>query len=131
MTYLVDTDWIIDYLTGQTAAQTLFTQLIPNGIAVSIISVSEIYEGIYGSRDPTRADEAFRAFLRQVNVLGISRAVAQRNGRIRNELRQRRRPVNQRALDLFIAATALEHNLTLVTRNSDDYSDIPSIQLYP
>ena len=31
--------------------------------------------------------------------------------------------------DLFLAATALEHNLTLVTRNTRDFTDIPGLQL--
>ena len=30
----------------------------------------------------------------------------------------------------MIAATALEHNLTLVTRNVRDYDDIPNLTLY-
>lgn len=72
MSYLVDTDWVVDYLTGQKAADDLFTKLLPSGIAISIVSFSEIYEGIYGSHDPNLAEAAFRAFLRQVTVLGIS-----------------------------------------------------------
>jgi predicted nucleic acid-binding protein len=41
--------------------------------------------------------------------------------------------VRQRALDLIIAATALEHDLTLVTRNREDFQDIPGLQtlFYP
>lgn len=30
----------------------------------------------------------------------------------------------------MIAATAIEHDLTLVTRNVDDFSDVPGLQLY-
>lgn len=130
MKYLVDTDWIIDYLTGQPPAKALFTQLLPEGVAISVISFSEVYEGIYGSRDPERAEQAFRAFLSQVKVLGINRSVAKCNGRIRNELRRQRHPITQRALDLLIAATSLEYNLILVTRNRDDYHDISHLQLY-
>lgn len=29
----------------------------------------------------------------------------------------------------MIAATALEHDLTIVTRNLDDYKDIPDLKL--
>ena len=31
--------------------------------------------------------------------------------------------------DLLLAATALEHNLTLITRNTRDFADIPGLQL--
>jgi len=33
-------------------------------------------------------------------------------------------------LDLLIAATALEHELTIVTRNIEDFNDIPGLVLY-
>jgi len=33
-------------------------------------------------------------------------------------------------LDLFIAATALTYDHTLVTRNMDDYKDISGLKLY-
>jgi predicted nucleic acid-binding protein len=36
----------------------------------------------------------------------------------------------RRGFDILIAATAIEHGLTLVTRNIDDYADIPGIELY-
>jgi len=130
MRYLVDTDWVVDYLSGQKAADELFTALLPEGIAISIITFSEIYEGIYGSRNPQRAEAAFRAFLREVAVLGINRAVAKRNGQIRRELRRQHRQIAHRAFDLLIAATTLEHSLTLVTRNLDDYADIPGLDIY-
>ena len=131
MKHLIDTDWIVDYLTGQKAAGELLTTLLPTGIAISVISFSEIYEGIYGSDNPKAAEAIFRSFLRQVTVLGISRAVARQNARIRRELRRQRRQINHRALDLLIAATALEYDLTLVTRNVSDYSDIPNLKIYP
>lgn len=130
MKYLIDTDWVVDYLTGQESARILFDTLLPHGIAISIISFSEIYEGIYTSRDPELAARVFRAFLQRTSVLGISRAVAKRNGQIRGELRQRNRPINHRAFDLLIAATALEHDLALVTRNTQDYADIPGVVFY-
>ncbi|MCL4458714.1 MAG: type II toxin-antitoxin system VapC family toxin [Chloroflexi bacterium] len=56
--------------------------------------------------------------------------MAKRNGQIRGEPRRQRRQITQRAFDLLIAATALEHDLTLVTHNFDDYSDIPNLKLY-
>jgi predicted nucleic acid-binding protein len=38
--------------------------------------------------------------------------------------------VQHRAFDLVLAATALEHGLTLATRNTKDYADIPALALY-
>lgn len=130
MRYLLDTDFVIDHLTGQADALDTLTRLLPDGVAVSMITFSEIYEGIYGSRDPRAAAAAFTTFLRGVPVLPVSRSVAKRTATLRLELRQQGRAVNHRALDLIIAATALDLGLTLVTRNRRDYGDISGLELY-
>src|SRR5216684_138371 len=104
MKYLVDTDWVADYLQGRPAAQTLFQQLSKDGIAISIITYSEIYEGILAGYNPQTGKRVFRAFLKGATVLSVSRAVAEVNASIRAQLRAQRKPVSQRALDLLIAA---------------------------
>jgi len=45
-------------------------------------------------------------------------------------LKSEQKRVKSRALDLINAAIALEHDLTLVTRNVEDYKDIPDLNLY-
>ena len=52
MTFLVDTDWVIDYLGGQDRARDLFVRLLPDGVAISLITYIEVFEGIIGGRDP-------------------------------------------------------------------------------
>jgi predicted nucleic acid-binding protein len=127
MNYLIDTDWVIDYLLGDATARTLLASL-SGDLAISIITYSEVYEGILHSPDPRRGEEGLRAFLRQVRVLPITKAVAKRNAAIRLDLRSRGKTVRLRGLDLLIAATTLTHNCTLVTRNVDDYKDITGLQ---
>ncbi|MDQ3701610.1 MAG: type II toxin-antitoxin system VapC family toxin [Chloroflexota bacterium] len=130
MSYLIDTDYVIDYLTGQTAAVAQLRTLRTDGVAISVVTFTEIYEGIYGGRDPGTAEQGFRAFLAGTRVLGYTRTIAKQTARIRNDLRSRRRPIDHRALDLVIAATALTYGLTLITRNTRDYSDISGLQVY-
>lgn len=60
MKYLVDSDWVIDYLVGKQQAIVLLSTLAKEGIAVSLITLGEIYEGIYYGRDPQRSEEGFR-----------------------------------------------------------------------
>ena len=64
-------------------------------------------------------------------VLTLTIPIAERCARLRETLRLQGKRVNQRALDLIVAATALEHDLTLVPRNVADYRDIPGLNLYP
>jgi hypothetical protein len=55
--------------------------------------------------------------------------VAERAAAIRADLRRQRRPLTHRALDLLIAATAIEHGAPLASRNTPDYADIPGLLL--
>lgn len=112
MTYVIDTDCVVDFLVGQEAALALFRTIRPQGIAISLITFMEVYEGIVSSRDPRHAEHAFRA------------------AHIRAGLRRQRHPITHRALDILIAATALVHDLTLVTRNRRDYEDIADLKRY-
>jgi predicted nucleic acid-binding protein len=65
-----------------------------------------------------------------VPVLPFDLAIARRTARLRADLAAQGRRTRTRALDLIVAATALEHGLTLVTRNKADYQDIPNLSLY-
>ena len=101
MTYLVDTDWLVDYLLGDPAAQTLLASLQPSGLAISIITYPEVYEGILRSPNPREREQGFRAFLRGCSVLPVNRTVARRNAAIRLDLRRRGKTIRVRALDLL------------------------------
>jgi tRNA(fMet)-specific endonuclease VapC len=130
VSYLLDSDWIFDYLGGRPEAGQLLTTLWTEGIAISIIGYLEVVEGIRGGQDPRRHGLSFRRFLKQVDLHGIGRPVADRAADIRIALRRQQRPIDHRALDILIAATAIEHKLTLVTRNIRDLADIPGLRLY-
>ena len=130
MPYLLDTDIVIDHLARQPATTALIARLAPDGVALSIITYMEIYQGILRSPDRERAEADFDAFLATTPLLPFSPAVARRCAALREQLRQRGQRVRARALDLIVAATALEHELTLVTRNRDDYADISDLELY-
>lgn len=135
MPYLIDTDWTIDHLGNVQDAVQLLNMLSQEGIAISIITYMEVYQGLV--RSPNRADalNQFEKFLEAVPVVPFSFATARqcatlREYLIREYLKRQGKKVNSRALDLMIAATALEHNLVLVTRNTADFGDIPSLQLH-
>ncbi len=130
MAYLLDSNLVIPYLADDPATVPLIERLAPEGIAISIITYLEVYQGTLRSADPERAQEQFERFLAVVPTLSLSPAVARRCARLREDLKGRGRRVRDRALDLVIAATALEHGLPLVTRNLADYEDIPEFSLY-
>lgn len=130
MPYLIDSDWVIDHLAGIPAATNLLRDLANEPMYISIVTYMEVYQGSLRADDSERALADLRAFVEDVPILPFSEDVAERCARLREDfLGQGKRP-NRRAFDLLIAATALENNLTVVTRNIRDYSDIPDLKLY-
>jgi len=130
MAYLIDSDWVVDHLANNDEANRLLSQLSEEGIAISIITYIEMYQGVLRSPNPNEAERKLQAFVDAVSVLSISPPVARRCAHIREALRQQGKEFRRRAFDLLIAATALEHNLILVTRNRADYEDVPDIRFY-
>jgi tRNA(fMet)-specific endonuclease VapC len=128
MTYLVDSDWVAEYLKGRATAVNLLDSLFEEDLAISIITFGEIYEGIYYGTDPQRNELVFRSFLRGLRVLGITRTIARRFALIRGKLRAEGRIIPQP--DILIAATALQYDLTLLTRNLRDFERIPDLKLH-
>ena len=127
MKYLVDTDWVVDYLKGRPNALALLDSLFHEGLSISIITFGEVYEGIYYSRDPKHNEVIFRHFLRGVSVPSINRPIARQFALIRGDLRVKGQLIGQP--DILIAATAIYHDLTLLTRNVKDYQRIPTLRL--
>ena len=70
--YLVDTDWTIHYLNNHKDIVPRLQELQrQNSLALSIIALAELYEGVYYSREPAEDEAALRDFLRGVTLLGI------------------------------------------------------------
>src|SRR5437867_9613564 len=119
MRYLVDTDWVADYLKGRADAVTLLTALSQDGIAISLISYGEIYEGLYFGPDPNRYEQVFLGFLHDVDVLPLNEEIMKQFALLRGDLRAKGKLIGD--LDLVIAVTALHHRIILVTRNTKHF----------
>jgi predicted nucleic acid-binding protein len=88
-------------------------------VCLSVVVVDEICFGL-SWRPNKRVQAWFDAFLDQhCEVLPITDAIARRSGVLRGRLRSR--GIVRTQADMMLAATALEHDLTLVTRNVRDF----------
>jgi tRNA(fMet)-specific endonuclease VapC len=127
--YLLDTDWIVDVLNGQENAIHTVLELAPAGLVVSIITYGELYEGAAFAHEPEPALSGLRHFLKGKAILPLTQPVMERFAQIRGSLpRSIRQQIGD--LDILIAATCLEHNLTLLTRNLKGFQKIPTLKLY-
>ena len=66
MRYLIDTDWVIDYQRGVPRLVDRLDALLPQGAGLSIVSLAELYEGIFGSAAPQQNERRLRTFLDSV-----------------------------------------------------------------
>jgi tRNA(fMet)-specific endonuclease VapC len=69
VSYLLDTGWIVRHLRGHQADTESISRLAPDGLAVSIISVAELQEGVSLAKDRERAARSLTTFLTSVAIL--------------------------------------------------------------
>jgi tRNA(fMet)-specific endonuclease VapC len=125
--YLIDRDWVIHYLHGHTAIVERLDELQPQGLVLSIISLAELYEGVYYSRDPEGDERDLNDFLRGTTVLGIDEDICKTFGRERGRLRAAGLMIGD--FDLLIAAMALQYDLTLLTNNCRHFERIDGLRI--
>jgi predicted nucleic acid-binding protein len=95
---------------------------------LSVVSLGEIFKGITVLPEGKRrqqlqqwVDETLRPWF-DGRILPVSESVAERWGVLAGQCQLTGRPLN--VADGLIAATALEHGLTVVTRNVKDFSNL-------
>jgi tRNA(fMet)-specific endonuclease VapC len=76
---------------------------------------------------PPKRLQGLREMLDDVRVLAVTAEVAEKYGEVQAELLDAGEPAP--GMDLMIAATALVHDLTLVTHNTQDFVDVPGLRL--
>ena len=128
MKYLLDTKICI-YIINRRPEQVLerFRSLEPGDIAVSSITLYELLYGAYKSGKPEQNLEAVRLFVSPLEVLPFGEGAADVCGNLRATLERSGDLIG--AMDMQIAATALLHDLTLITNNIGEFERIPDLKL--
>ena len=123
MGFLIDTNILSELQKGERAnggVRDWYAACDPNELFLSVLVIGEIRQGIerLRRRDPTQAERLEQRLadvlgLMQGRILAVTENIAQRWGVINS-------PDPMPVIDGLLAATALEHGLTLVTRNVRD-----------
>jgi tRNA(fMet)-specific endonuclease VapC len=126
--YLVDSDWLIDAFGGVASAIQTLALLRQDTPAVSIVSYGELFDGGVAMPDPEQRIAQLAEFLDEFELLGLDPSTMRIFAQVRNQLRHRGQIIPD--FDILIASTALQHDLTLLTRNIRHFSRIPNLRLY-
>ena len=84
MTYLLDTDWIINLLAGKQDAEERIQHLDPEEIAISLATVAEVYESAFQYANPEAHIHTFRSFFRHFQLLNLNLPLVEKFGEIRS-----------------------------------------------
>ena len=125
--YLIDTDWVIDYLFGVERVVNRINASIPGSLGLSIVSMAELYEGVFYARDPVADEHALRQFVAKVDILTLNDDICRIFARERGRLRAAGLMIND--LDILIGATAIHHGRALLTNNRRHFERLEGIAL--
>ncbi|MEQ1622297.1 MAG: type II toxin-antitoxin system VapC family toxin [Methylococcales bacterium] len=137
MNYLLDT-CVLSEARKPDAAEELITwleQMSESRLFLSAIVIGEIQQGIASLAEGHKQrslqawlDEGLRARF-EGRILAIDSEIALEWGELMGNARKIGKPAP--VVDALIAATAIRHNLTLVTRNTKDFEVFPVRLLNP
>lgn len=126
MSFLLDTNVVSAYLKGD---QRVFNRFIQHGggLSTSAITVGELYSWVYRMKTRLTYRTALDDLLAELALLPVDHDIARKFGEVRAALLDQGRPTPE--ADLFIACTALAHDLTLVTHNVADFAHVPGLRV--
>ncbi|QLH81082.1 type II toxin-antitoxin system VapC family toxin [Halosimplex pelagicum] len=108
------------------AAVAKLDEIVADGgaLSVSTVSVTEVERGLGADER-----ERFDTLLQDVDIRPYDRTIARRGADLLRSLDDRGEPIG--ALDAMVAATALEHDGRVVTRNVSEFRRVDGIRAVP
>jgi predicted nucleic acid-binding protein len=121
---MVDTSILIDFYRKTDKSNSIWVSLVRQEyeFAISVITKYEIYSGATKNQL-----EFWNHILRLINVIPFNEACVDTAVTLNIILKQKRSQID--IADLFIAATALTHNLPFSTLNKNHFNRIPNLEI--
>lgn len=126
MSFLLDTDICSAHLKQKGNLTHKFLQHMGR-LNVSVITVGELYTWALRAKGTPQRVRSLLDLLNDVQVLDVTEPVARKFGDVRASLLDAGKSAPD--MDLMIAATALVHDLTLVTHNVQDYASVSGLTI--
>lgn len=128
LNYLVDTDVFSLMVKGQDVSINTRLQTLAKGEAMlSVITAGEFYYGVARAPVSKLRDQRAQRLLDFFGLLPLDAEVAASYGTVRADLRRAGTPIGPN--DLWLAAQALAHGLTMVTRNTREFQRVKGLKV--
>lgn len=130
MSYLIDSDVIIDFQKSKEPGASYFKLAAKQQSFISVITYSEIVYGIKNYPNSAKKLLIINNLLNdlKIEIIGVNKKEILEF--IDIKLFLKKNSVLLADFDLIIAASAISNDLTLVTRNIKHFSRIPDLNLY-
>lgn len=112
--YLLDSSIIIDIFKGDANTILIIQEILK--INVPVIVIGELYYGANLSLNTARRIAEINQLELGVNILEVKKSTTRFYGEIKNQLKRNGTPIPEN--DVWIAAIAIEHKLTLITKDN-------------
>ena len=127
MKYLLDTNICVYWLKGNECIEQKVLKAGIDNISISFINLSELYYGAYKSQRVGENIAIIRRLANQMNIIESDEAISEEFGNLKAFLEDAGQSIDD--ADLFIAACALVHGMTLVTNNSKHFRRVKGLKL--
>lgn len=124
---LLDTNIVSFLLKGDSRARSYAPHLRGQILAISFMTVAELFQWAFVHDWGARRMSQLEASLQNYTVLPFDIALCRLWGEVRANCRAVGRPISPQ--DAWIAATALQHRMPLVTHNPADFEAIEELEL--
>lgn len=125
---ILDTTFLIDVLRGDERVEELSSELSKSGVPkISAVTAMELAEGIQFADSSENERTAVLDLLSDIRSVPFDTACAMEAGRISTTLVRSGQQIE--TADIQIAATALVHNESVVTKNTKHFEPIEDLQL--
>jgi len=118
MTYLIDSSALFELERGNKKTQEEAGKIFSTSATPAFISFMTLAEFLVGTESRSLENKAkLKAFLLQFDTLHTTNETALILSKLKHDCDKK--GLKKSLTDLFIAAQAIEHNLTLITKDSD------------
>jgi tRNA(fMet)-specific endonuclease VapC len=124
--FMLDTNTASSLMKGQSSVVARLSAEAPERLCLSVVTEAELLFGIAKRPEARKLRIAIDELLAAIEIVAWSSATARRYATIRADLERRGKPLG--ALDLLIAAHAVQHDAVLVT-NDKAFSVVPGLRL--